>query len=140
VPAPSGYDLGLQHAAVNGGVASGWFLDEHAEALVEEQELRGDVAADTSGLVSAVSYGLGLRRYRLRLALRTDVLDRNRRPKTETPAALRTLLLQYAAQTSATTLQLSTGDRAVLFVESVKLVSAPGNDGYLAFLACVDVT
>ena len=140
MPVPSGYDLGLQHAAVNGGIASGWFLADHDEAFVEEQAIRGDVAVDTTGLVSVASYGLGPKVYRMRLALRTDVLDRNQRPKTETPAALRTLLLQYAAQTSATTLQLSTGDRAVLFVESVKLVAAPGDDGYLAFLACVDVT
>ena len=140
MPAPSGYDVGLQHAALNGGAASGWFLDEHAEALVEEQELRGDVAADTTGLVSAVSYGLGLRRYRLRLALRTDVLDRTRRPKSETPAALRTLLLQYAGQTAPTTLQLASGDRAVLFVEGVKFVSGPAIDGYIALVNLVDVT
>ena len=140
MPAPSGYDLGLQHAAVNGGVTSGWFLDEHAEALVEEQELRGDVAADTTGLVSVTSYGLGPKVYRLRLALRTDVLDRNRRPKSETPAALRALLLQYAGQTAATTLQLATGDRSVLFVEGVKFISGPAIDGYIALVNLVDVT
>ena len=140
MPVPSGYDLGLQHASVDGGIASGWFLADHDEAFVEEQALRSDVAVDTTGLVSVAGYGLGPKVYRMRLALRTDVLDRNRRPKSETPASLRTLLLQYAAQTSGTTLQLASGDQAVLFVEGVKFVSAPGIDGYLALLACVDVT
>jgi hypothetical protein len=140
MPVPAGYDLGLLHAAVNGGGASGWFLADHDEAFVEEQAIRGDVAVDTTGLVSIASYGLGPNVYRLRLALRADVLDRNRRPKTETPAALRTLLLQYAAQTAAITLQLVTGDRAVLFVEGVKFISGPAIDGYIALVTCVDVS
>lgn len=141
MPAPSGYDVGLLHAAVNAGAAVGFFLDAaHDEPLLEEQSIVGDLAVDTRGAVSAVSYGLGTLRYRLRLQLASDALDRNHRPKTATPASLRALLLSYAAQTSGLTLQLATGDRSVLFVEAIRFISGPSVDGYVAVVALVDVT
>ncbi len=140
MPVPSGYDLGLQHAAVNGGAASGWLLEEHDEALIEEQSLQNDVAVDTAGQVSAVSYGLGARVYRLRLALRTDILDRGGRPRSETPADRQALLREYAARTEPVTLQLASGDRPVLFVEALKFLSGPLADGCIALVCLVDVT
>jgi hypothetical protein len=141
MPAPNGYDVGLLAAGVNGGAAAGFFLDQQdAEAFVEEQQLVGDVAVDTTGTISAVSYGLGKLSYRLRLQLQTDVLGRDRRPKQQAPSALRSLLLQYAARTAATTLQLATGDRSVLFVESIRFLSGPSVDGYVAIVTLVDVT
>ena len=141
MPAPNGYDVGFLAAGVNNGNAAGFFLDQQDdEAFVEEQQLVGDVAVDTTGVISAVAYGLGPLRYRLRLQLQTDVLGRDRRPKKEQPADGRALLLAYAARTSATTLQLANGDRHVLFVEAIKFLSGPGVDGYVAIVTLVDVT
>ncbi len=138
---PAGYDVGLLHAGVNGGVAMGFLLDAgDPEAFVEEQALIGDVAVDTAGIVSAVSYGPGVLRYRLRLQLQRDVLQRNHRPRQETPLELRAALMEYAGKASGLTLQLDRGDRQVLFVDQLRFISGPSVDGYVAIVMLVDVT
>jgi hypothetical protein len=139
--APTGYDLGLTHSAVNGGVAVGFLLEEdHDEPFVEEQDVVASHDVTTAGVASVASYGLGAVRYRLRLALRADVLKRDHRPTTETPATLRTRLLEYAAKTDGQ-VRLDTDllSRRVAFLEAVKFVSGPEIDGFVALLVLADV-
>ena len=141
MPAPGGYDIGLRHASVNAGVAVGFFLDgTHEEPFVEEQAIVTHVEVTTGGAPSLASYGVGIRRYRLRLVLAAQVLDRMRRGRTETPDDARTRLLELAAQTDGLVkLQLATGDRYVSFAEAVRLITGPAHDGYIAVLTLVDL-
>ena len=148
MPAPNGYDIGLQHSAVNGGTAVGFLLDEADRVgaglapapFVEEQAIVAHVDVTTAGVASVASYGLGAVTYRCRLQLATDVLKRDRRPGTETPATLRTRLLEFAAKTDGLVmLQLAVGNRRVAFTEAVKFISGPGIDGYVALVALVDL-
>lgn len=140
--APSGYDLGFQHGSVNSGAVVGFLLDHgrDVEAFVEEQELIGSVEITTGATISHAAYGLGAVRYRLRLRLATDVLKRDHRPGTETPATLRTRLLEFAAKTDGqVVLQLESGNRKVGFIEAVRFVGGPAVDGYIALLNLVDL-
>ena len=141
MPAPTGYDIGLQHAAVNGGTAVGYLLDEaDGEPFVEEQAIVAHVDVTTAGQASVASFGLGAVTYRCRLQLATDVLKRDRRPGTETPATLRTRLLEFAAKTDGLVmLQLAAGNRRIAFTEAVKFISGPGIDGYVALVTLVDL-
>ena len=139
--APVGYDLGLTHATVNGGTATGYLLAEaDGDSFVEEQALVADVQVTTGGAVSVASYGAGATIYRLRLALRTDILRRDHRPATETPDTLRARLKSYAAIADGQLrLDTATLSRRVAAVEQLKFISAPGIDGYVAILALVDI-
>jgi hypothetical protein len=142
MPAPAGYDVGLQHASVNGGAAVGFLLDDarDIDAFVEDRDVIAHVDVTTGGVVSLASFGLGAVRYRLRLRLATDVLKRDHRPATEAPATLRSRILSFAAITDGlTVLQLATGDRRVGFVGDVRFVSGPTIDGYIAVLNLVDL-
>ena len=139
---PTGYDVGLQHASVNGGVAVGLMLDDsnHEEPLIEDQALVATVDTSTAGVTSVASYGPGPCTYRARVLLRSDVLKRNHQTTTEVPTATRALLLAFAALTDgATKLQLPTGDRYVAFTEAVKFISGPNIDGYIAVLTMTDL-
>ncbi len=79
-------------------------------------------------------------RYRLRLRLQRDVLQRNHRPIQETPLELRAALMQYAGKTSGLTLQLDRGDRQVLFVDQLRFIAGPSVDGYVVIVTLIDVT
>lgn len=139
--APTGYDVGLTHAAVNGGVVVGFLLQEdHDEPFVEEQEVVASHEVTTAGVASVASYGLGTVRYRLRLALRGDVLKRDHRPTTETASTLRTLLLAFAGKTDGL-VRMDTDllSRRVAFLEAVRFVSGPDIDGFVALLVLADV-
>lgn len=137
---PAGYDVGLQHASVNGGVAVGFLLDEAGEPFREEQDIVASVEVTTAGVASVASYGVGAIHYRLRLLLRGDVLTRDHRPVTEAPATLRARLLQLAAQTDGN-VRLQYGDlsRRVAFVETISLISGPGRDGAVVLVTLVDL-
>ena len=138
---PNGYDIGLQHASVNGGVAVGLLLDEerHEDAFVEDQALVAHVDVTVAGTTSVASYGFGPRTYHARVLLRGDILKRDHRPGTETPTTLRTLLLAFASTATAVTLQLPTGDRSVVLTDAIRFISGPSVDGYVALLVMTDV-
>jgi hypothetical protein len=139
--APQGYDIGFTHASVNGGTVVGFLLDESAEEpFVEEQEVVASHDVTTAGVASVASYGLGAVRYRLRLALRGDILKRDHQPTTETPATLRSRLLELAAKTDGG-VQLDTDllSRSVAFVEAVKFISGPEIDGFVALVVLADI-
>src|SRR3954447_13110232 len=139
--APTGYDVGLTHSSVNGGTVVGFMLQEDAdEPFVEEQDVVASHDVTTAGVASVASYGLGAVRYRLHLALRTDVLKRNHQPATETPATLRTFLLAFAAKTDGQ-VRMDTDllSRRVAFLESVRFVSGPDIDGFVALVVLADV-
>ena len=141
MPATTGYDIGLKHAAVNAGVAVGFLLDENdPQAFVEERGFVTDVKTTTGGAVTVASYGQGAVRYRLRLLLRTSVMRRNSTGATESPTSLRTRLLEFAATNDAAlTLERAEGDRVVAFVDDIKFLSGPSIDGYVALVRLVDI-
>jgi hypothetical protein len=138
---PQGYDVGLTHSSVNSGTVVGFLLQEdHDEPFIEEQEVVASHDVTTAGVASVASYGLGAVRYRLRLALRGDILKRDHRPTTETPATLRTHLLAFAAKTDGlVTLDYSGISRRVAFLEAVRFISGPEIDGYIALVVLADV-
>jgi len=138
---PTGYDIAMHHPAVNNGVAVGFLLDmDDPSPLVEEQQLVGDIAVATNGDLSAVHYGLGPLRYRLRLQLAGAMLGRGYRPVEDAPVDRRAALLAFAAQPAGLVLQLPAGERPVLFVEQLRFVSGPHIDGYLAVVNLIDIT
>jgi hypothetical protein len=141
MPVPNGYDLGLQHAAVNGGGVVGFLLDErNDDAWTEDHALVAHVDISTGGVASVASYGLGARTYRARVTLRSDVHTRAHRAASASPDALRALLLLFAATTDgATTLHLPTGDRYVAFTDALRFTSSPNEDGFVALLTMTDV-
>lgn len=141
MPIPAGYDVGLQHSAVNGGVDVGFFLDgSHDEPFVEEQTIVTHVDVTTGGVTSVASFGLGVKRYRLRLQLATEVLDRSRRGRKESPADNRARILEFAAKTDGLVkLQMALDTRYVGFEEAVRFISGPALDGYIALLTLVDL-
>ena len=141
MPAPAGYDLGLQHSTINAGAAVGFLLDEEdPDAFVEERQFQTDVKVTTGGAVTVASYGTGAIFYTLRLLLRTSVMRRNVTGATENPQTLRTTLLQFAALTDGLVeLQRAEGDRRVAFVDAIKFISAPQRDGYVAIVKLADL-
>ena len=141
MPAPSGYDVGLQHSSVNNGVAVGFLLDEEGDApFVEEQAVVASLDVTTAGVASVASYGLGAVVYRLRIALRPDVLTRDQHPAMEAPAQLRARILEFAARTDGNVvLQLADRNRRVAFLEAVTFESGPGLHGLVARLVLADL-
>ena len=141
MPVPEGYDIGLEHPNINGGVVVGWLLDERDdEAFRETQAVVAHVDTTTAGVSSVASYGLGQRTYQARIPLRTDVRTRAHRPSTESPTVLRTILLAFAATTDgATILHLASGERSVAFTETITFISGPPIDGYIAIVTMTDL-
>ena len=138
---PDGYDLGLQHPAVNGGATVGLLLDERDErAFVETQAVVTHVDITTAGVASVATFGLGQRTYEARIPLRGDIQTRTHRTTTESPATLRALLLAFASTTSgATVLHLTSGNRQVTFTDAIRFISGPAIDGYIALVTMTDV-